>query len=46
METLSFNYINVSQLMISNDGFELFISARYLPMVLRLIEAIKSNRYF
>ncbi|AGO61864.1 hypothetical protein ACLIKE_09515 [Ferroplasma acidiphilum] len=45
METLSFNYINVSQLMISNDGFELFISARYLPMVLRLIEAIKSNRY-
>ncbi len=46
LETLSFNYINVSQFMISNDGFELFISASYLPMVLKLIEAIKSNRYF
>lgn len=42
METLSFNYINVSQLMISNDGFELFISARYLNKVLQLIETIRS----
>ncbi len=46
METLSFNYINVSQLMISKDGFELFISAKYLSKVLQLIESIRSTRYF
>jgi hypothetical protein len=46
LETLSFNYINVSQLMISRDGFELFISAKYLAQVLKLIETIRSDRYF
>ncbi|WP_287950833.1 hypothetical protein [Acidiplasma sp.] len=46
LETLSFNYINVSQLMISKDGFELFISASYLAKVLKLIETIRSDRYF
>ena len=46
LETLSFNYINVSQLMISNDGFELFISASYLAKVLKFIETIRSNRHF
>jgi hypothetical protein len=46
LETLSFNYINVSQLMISRDGFELFISANYLAKVLKLIEKIRSDRYF
>ncbi len=46
LETLSFNYINVSQFMMSRDGFELFISAKYLDRVLKLIETIRSNRHF
>ncbi len=46
LETLSFNYINVSQFMISKDGFELFISEKYLDRVLKLIETVRSDRQF
>ncbi len=46
LETLSFNYINVSQFMISKDGFELFISAKYLDRVLKLIETVRSDKQF
>ncbi len=46
LRTVAFNYIKISQFMISIDGFELFIEAKYLDNIIKLIEKIRAGTLF
>ncbi|WP_290703923.1 hypothetical protein, partial [Ferroplasma sp. Type II] len=43
MQILVFNYVNISQLVMSTDGFELYISSKYFEKVMKLINEIRNN---
>ncbi len=46
LRTIAFNHIKISQFMISIDGFELFIEAKYLDSIIKLIEKMSVGTLF